>query len=205
MVIETVKKLIVIILILLLPSLFLFAGENWIDFSAGVGVSYEGNLISVMKGLEKFNKDSLDITLDLRNKILFAEADLAGELFITSQGELCFNGTLTAGFTDDLFSVARISLTAGPSFNYRNDGKKGTLIVEGATIENISLAYVFMNSPFTFRATLDFLLGPVLKIGAAYSLPTEYTLASGNLNQLVPNGENWRDGKFSLCFLITLI
>jgi len=199
------RKFLVIIILIVLP-IMVFAETQWFDISVGLSVFRKARDVSTsFEFSDLVDLHAYDYKAEIRNKLLFFEFDMVGSPYITSGGSLEFDGLFLFGFTDDIFDFARISLCVGPDFTYINNGSKAMIIVQGNTIETNSLIDVLSESTYTFRAGIDFLLGPVMKFGVAYTLPTAYSLQAGDLNLLVPNSDNWKDGKISLSVLMTLV
>ncbi|MGP1419294.1 MAG: hypothetical protein ACTTJZ_05760, partial [Sphaerochaetaceae bacterium] len=85
-----------------------------------------------------------------------------------------------------------------------HDGQQGTLIIDGTPVKEISLKQALSKSRFQLRGALDFFLGPVIKLGVACTIPTDFTIESRNLNLLIPNREKISKGKFSITMQMTL-
>ncbi|MDD4082413.1 MAG: hypothetical protein WC162_04935 [Sphaerochaetaceae bacterium] len=199
------RKFLVIIVLIVLPVM-VFAETQWFDISVGLSMFKKVREVSTsFEFSDLVDLDSYDYKAEIRNKLLFFEFDMVGSPSITSNGSFQFEGLFLYGFTDDIFDFARISFCVGPDFTYINDGTKSEIIVQGNVIETNSLIDLLCASTYTFRAGIDFILGPVMKIGLAYTLPTEFSLNSGDLNLLVPSYENLKEGKISLSILMTLV
>jgi len=199
------KKFLVIIILIVLPVM-VFAETQWFDISVGLSMFRNANEVATpLEFNDIIDIDAYDFKAEIRNKLLFFEFDMVGSPYITSAGALQFDGLFLFGFTDDIFNFARISFCVGPDFTYINDGTKSVMIVQGNVIETNSLVDLLSESTYTFRAGIDFLLGNVMKVGVAYTLPTEYSLQSGDLNLLVPNNDNWKEGEISFSILMTLV
>ncbi|MDY4888622.1 MAG: hypothetical protein SO135_02600 [Sphaerochaetaceae bacterium] len=202
------KKLKMVFLVAVISCMLVFAvsqEQDWFDFSVGISFALRDGSLGALKDIKDFSAKDLKFGLEARTKLLFLEFDISGNLSATDKNDLKFSGLMVAGISEDLFGVARLGLCLGPVIDYVHDGQRGTLIIDGSPISEVSFSDALNKSHFHLRGTLDFLLGPVIKLGAAVSVPTDFTLEKHDLNSLLPTKERFADSSFSLVIQMTLI
>ncbi|MDD2231334.1 MAG: hypothetical protein PHO44_00875 [Sphaerochaetaceae bacterium] len=178
---------------------------NWFDLSAGFNFTFRDGALSSLSDIKNITAKDINFGVELRTKMLFLELDASGELGVTESNGLQFSGLLVAGISEDLFGTARLGICLGPVVDYVHDGKKGTLVIDGNSIEAASFTDALNKSHFNIRTTLDFFLGPVIKLGVSFTLPTDFTLETHDMNMLIPNSDNLKEGSFSLVLQMTLV
>ena len=52
---------------------------------------------------------------------------------------------------------------------------------------------------FHHRLMVDILAGPVMSIGAAYMVPTTFSLADGEFGKLIPKRDDLKEGQIAVC------
>ena len=199
------KKLAILLLAAMAVSSLAAGGSyDWFDLSVGINASFKDGALNSLVQMQDFRMDDWNFGMELRTKLLFLEMDMAGELGVIDGNKLSFSGLLLAGISEDLFNAARLGLCIGPVIDYVHDGQQGTLIIDGTPVKEISLKQALSKSRFQLRCALDFFLGPVIKLEVAYTIPTDFTIESRNLNLLVPDREKISEGKFSITMQMTL-
>lgn len=199
------KRFILIVLLIALVSFSAAAEYNWFDLSVGVNASFKDGAFSSLKDFKGSKFNDWDFGLEIRTKLLFLEFDVSGELGLGDNNALVFEGQVFVGCSEDMFDVMRLGVCIGPQLRYVHQGSKGGLILDEEGVPGISLKEALKKSPFFWRVNLDFFLGPVLKVGASYTIETEFSYVTRDLNRLVPSMEELKNGKISLVFQMKLI
>lgn len=196
------KKKIVIVLIafvMLVPS---FAFAQLFDISLGANAQFGQSVLSdegswTGDWSEIGNIDNWSFGGDMRLKVLIFEVDALGS-YSKVGGSDMISGLLTGGLSFDLLNVIRLGVGMGPNVTWNiSDGK----FVIGGTeevgdIEGFGDA--FMQSPMTYRATADFLLGSIM-LGVNYQIPTEFTFNDPQVEALIPS--DWSRGRMGVSLL----
>lgn len=169
-------------------------------FSIGVGanISYSQDTAAVESF--SFNRDNLAVGLELRTNISYFQLDAVGEVSVLNSKTLLLSGILSAGASVEIGSIAKVGITFGPriayvySKNYRDSETEGRSISNGKNfIEAITDGLV------NIRLMLDLYAGPVISVGAAYTIPTNFTISQGNWRDLLPKAKAFESGQISLC------
>ena len=195
---KTFLVLILLISVVLGP---LWAQEIF-SISSGANISYsQDSLASSSTDSDSFlfNKDNLAIGLEVRTNITYFQLDAVGELSVLDSNTLLLSGILSAGASVEIGSIAKIGLTFGPRIAYiysQNSGSKE----EGLAVSNgKNFIEAIKDGPVHVRLMVDFYAGPVISIGVAYTIPTNFTIGQGNWDQLLPSSESFKNGQISLC------
>lgn len=206
--------LICTLLILLFATPCAFA-KNVFSFSVGANISYlNGAFLSKEQdsGDEeetKFSLDNLSIGLESRMNIGPVRLTAVGDLAVVDQTNLLASGILAAGLSCDLFSVVRLGASVGPRISYLYIGYSNSSAEDSnVDTEKISNGKNFLEAlesgKFNIRFTFDVIAGPVLTIGAAYVVQTDFSIASPNWEAFKPQMIAWDKGQISLCVQMLL-
>lgn len=198
------KKLLIVLLVVICSFSLFAASEQVFDFDIGFNASFRDGALSTLRNLEKISLDDLNFGIEVRTKLLFLQVSAAGDFGVTDSRELLFNGLFLFGISEDILGFSRVGFSMGPKVEYVTDGKSVDLIIDGHKIEDSSLFTAFAKSDFNLRFTMDFFLGPVIKIGLAYCVPTEFSLEKGDLNLLIPTKSACVNGNICLGLTMTL-
>lgn len=201
-------------------------------FSVGVGanISYSAEgMVSVdpSEGEEgalsdqkpKFSFDNVAIGLETRMNLSYLQLTAVGELSAVDSNTILASGILAGGLSFDLFSVFRVGVSAGPKISYAytsagsntsnsNPSSSAEGEASGIDLEKTSNGKAFWDAVkdgnFNLRFTLDIIAGPVLTIGAAYVVPTDFSISKENFEALIPDDSSWGKGQVSLCVQMSL-
>lgn len=181
------------------------ADSDVLDFSVGLSCSSkEGWAAEFADPSKRFDWKDLDYGLEVRTKLTIFELDAAGKLGTTEDKSLTFSGLLLAGISEDFLPFLRLGFCFGPQVAYLHDGRSGRLVIDGNPVEG-SPKSALTKSRFHFRGTADFLMGEVIKIGMSVTIPTDYSIASGDLNLAIPSKENLEKASYALVVQMRLI
>jgi len=190
------------------------------SFSVGANISYinpQNNTDSqetsadTKTGFSKLGLDNLSIGIETRMNISNLQFMAVGELTTPNSNTLLASGIITAGLTFDLFSVFRVGASMGPKISYayfKNSTTSTASEESGVDMEKISNGKNFLDAittgSFNLRFNFDIIAGPVLTIGVAYVVPTNFTIDEANYSDLFPIEEVWKNGQVSLCVQMAL-
>ncbi len=189
--------------------------------------SSEGEEGSLSDQTPKFSFDNVSIGLESRVNLSYLQLTAVGELSAADSNTILASGILAGGLSFDLFSVFRIGVSVGPkisyaytaaganasnaySLNQSGSGQSNSSDGEtsGIDLEKTSNGKAFWDAVkdgnFNLRFTLDIIAGPVLTIGAAYVVPTDFSLSKENFEALIPDDSAWSRGQVSLCVQMSL-
>lgn len=170
----------------------------------------------------KFSFDNVSIGLETRVNLSYLQLTAVGELSAVDSNTILASGILAGGLSFDLFSVFRIGVSAGPKISYAytaagsnasnayhsNQSNSSDGETSGIDLEKTSNGKAFWDAVkdgnFNLRFTLDIIAGPVLTIGAAYVVPTDFSLSKENFEALIPDDSAWSRGQVSLCVQMSL-
>lgn len=183
------------------------------------GESGEGEEESLSDQKPKFSFDNVAIGLETRMNLSYLQLTAVGELSAADSNTILASGILAGGLSFDLFSILRVGVSAGPKISYAytaagsnasNSNSAGSAEGEtsGIDLEKTSNGKAFWDAVkdgnFNLRFTLDILAGPVLTIGAAYVVPTDFSISKENFEALIPDDSAWSRGQVSLCVQMSL-
>ncbi len=197
------KKKICIVLVaiaLLVPS---FAFAQLFDISLGATAQFGQNPITEdgwdWASMGKI--ESWSFGGELRLKLTIIEVDVIGlynQYNLAGQTNHVISGMFTGGLAFDLFNFIRLGVGMGPNISWN--------ITQGSFIMGIhqigdfdDFGDGFMNAPMNYRATLDFMLGPVM-LGVNYTVPSAFTFKKLEAKDLAPQ---WDFGRFGASVLIS--
>jgi len=170
----------------------------------------------------KFSFDNVSIGLETRVNLSYLQLTAVGELSAVDSNTILASGILAGGLSFDLFSVFRIGVSAGPKISYAytaagagssnayhsNQSNSSDGETSGIDLEKTSNGKAFWDAVkdgnFNLRFTLDIIAGPVLTIGAAYVVPTDFSISKENFEALIPGDSAWSRGQVSLCVQMSL-
>lgn len=189
-----------IVLILLISAVMAPLCANDI-FSIGFGVSLSYSQDPTEVEPLKFNADNIAIGLEGRLNISYFQLDAVGEISVLDSDTLKLAGILSAGGMVELFDVVKLGVTVGPrmAYLYSNSAKTKT---DDEISNGKSLLEAIKDGPINVRFMLDVLAGPVMSIGFAYTVPTQFTISQGNWDAFVLMHEK---GQVSLSIQMKLI
>lgn len=174
--------------------------------SAGVNLSYSQDSLTPSTGTFEFNPDNIAVGLELRSNITYFQLDAVGEVSVVDSKTLLFSGILSAGASVEILSLAKIGLTFGPRIAYVYTSDAST--IKDESIDKISNGKNFLEAikdgPVHVRLMVDIFAGPVITVGAAYTIPTDFTMGKGNWKELLPNAESFEKGQISFCVQMKL-
>ncbi len=193
------KRSIIIIAVLTILVLPLCALES--AFELGVNLSYNNAEDVTEQGgySGAFNLDRLAIGLEMRGNISNFQTTIAGDITILDTQTLMFSGVFGAGISVDLFKYLKFGITTGPkvSYIYRDEDK--SLSNDGSDEVPDNFFDALYMGKFHHRIMLDILAGPVMSIGVAYTLPTDFSLKEGNWDRIIPGRDDFNEGQIAVC------
>lgn len=200
------KGFIVLILLILVTLTPVCANEIF-SLSTGVNISYLQDMTSLEKF--EFDKKNLAIGLEARSNLTYLQVTAVGEISVLDSDTLKLAGILSAGFSVEVFNFFKLGVTAGPRMAYIYS-KPSSRVKTAQEAEETELSNgkdfieSFKEGPFNIRFMLDIMTGPVMSIGAVYTIPTDFTLEMGNWEALLPSSESIKRGQISLSIQMKL-
>lgn len=170
--------IVLIVLALLVPSV-VFA--QWFDVSLGATAQVTVPNYDNFDFGNVFGKiNNYDFGAELRLKLAVLEIDA-----VATYSPKAFLGTPmhvvqfmpTAGLSFDIANIVRLGVGMGPKMVWS--------FVDGTSLHGMSFGDLFMQSHFWYRATVDFMAGPVL-IGVNYAVPTTFNIKTHQAEGLKP-------------------
>ncbi len=191
------SRTVVLILLIFIVLCPLYAQDI---FSIGVGanISYAQDITDVESFT--FNSDNLAVGLELRTNISYFQLDAVGEVSVINSKTLLLSGILSAGASIELGSIAKVGITFGPRIAYSYTRSSKDAEAEGLSVSNgKDLIEAIKDGLVNIRLMADVYAGPVISVGAAYTIPTNFTISQGNWRELLPNTKALESGQISLC------
>jgi len=145
--------------------------------------------------------DGIAMGAEARLKLNLFRFDLNGEFTVLSPKYLYFNGVATFGVELDIKNAVDVGLGIGPNmmFFFFSNGDTPWYIEPGGGRE-ASIFYAAVHSYFSYRVTLDAIVGPVMRVGLSYTFPTNFNLEYFKLEEINPfKSGNFDNGKLALC------
>jgi len=184
-----------------------------VDLSIGATAQYSDTFDQIKQSIDNDDFDGFtDISnynfgADVRVKFLIAEVDVVGMFgtdTIDSVDYTTISALTTAGISMDLLGLARLGFGMGPRYSVLIDDDGNTKVLDnnGAAVTTENFLDTFVQSPVSYRATLDFNLGSIM-LGVNYTVDSEYTFKNyAEVDKLfsAPFG----DGKLGLSVLFSL-
>lgn len=186
------KKLLSALLIVLLTMTSVYAGVH-----VGATFSYNRDVVVEQAGKKNnlFSTDSISVGLESRIAIRHFVTDLVGEISVVDKETLLLTGVAGIGATLDVEDVFAMSAVIGPQVNYSVSAKGHS---------DRTLVDALATGPFAYRVMLDIIAGPVIRVGAAYEISTEFTLENHDIEKAKLSSDALKEGKLTLCVLMKL-
>jgi len=138
---------------------------------------------------------------EARLKLNLFRMDVNGEFSVLTPKALYFNGVADFGIEVDIKNVVSLGFGLGPNlmFIFFSDGSTPLYMSEDV-VREASIFYAGVHSYFNYRITLDGMVGPVMRLGLAYTFPTHFNLEYLKLEELNPFKKgNIDSGKLAVC------
>ena len=188
--------LIAILTILVLPA---FALES--SLNLGVNLSYNNaEEIAEESGYSGIGLlDRVAIGLEMRGNISNFQTTIAGDINILDTQTMLISGIFGAGISVDLFKYLKFGITTGPKVSYLYKDEVKSVTNDGEEGEPDNFFDALYRGHFHHRIMLDILAGPVISIGVAYTLPTTFSMAAANWEDIIPGRSDFSEGQISVC------
>lgn len=170
-------------------------------FDIGVNLSYNNadEVVDESVYSGTMNLDKIAVGLEMRGNISNFQMTIAGEISILDTQSVMFSGIFGAGISVDLFKYLKFGVTTGPKVTYIYRGKMNSLDNNGDLVEADNFFTAIAKGDFHYRLMFDILAGPVMSIGVAYTIPTDFNMAESQWSELVPSKENMEKGQVAIC------
>jgi hypothetical protein len=172
------------------------------DFNLGATAQYQNDVTDSSFDFDNLTKlENYRFGAEARlNFVLLEVADTAlfGSTFIGTDNAVEFTNHLAAGVYADVADVVRLGLVAGPEFGMKIS-QDGVFNTDDTAFEFFDIV---MKSNFTYKAHADFLVGETLTLSATYTLPTTFNLEDADLTKLIPQGDDWSNGRVGISVLL---
>lgn len=189
----------VVLFLLITVVLCPLCAQEIFSISVGANISYSQDITASSESF-KFSKDNLAVGLELRTNISYFQLDSVGELSVIDSKTLMLSGILSAGASVELGSIAKVGLTLGPRIAYVYSKNSPNPEEETIAVSNgKNFIEALRDGLVNVRLMVDFFAGPVITLGAAYTIPTNFSIGQGNWKELLPNAESFKNGQISLC------
>lgn len=198
------KRVLLVFAILLVSLVPVFSIGS--SFDIGVNVSYNAgdDILDESEIPGDFTMEKLALGLELRANISNFQMSLNGDLTILDPESLLFSGIFGGGFCVDMFKYLKLSATVGPKVNYVYMGDVKSVDDQGKLVNGKNFFKALSEGAFHYRFMVDFLAGPVITMGLAYTIPTCFSVKQGNYSDLIPHREDFKNGQVSLCMQMKL-
>jgi hypothetical protein len=176
------KKRICIVLVVIAMLVPSFAFAQMFDVSLGATSQVLVRDYGSFNFGDTFGKiNNYNFGAELRLKLTLVEIDAVG-LYSPQQvlGGSVIHRVMfmpTAGLSFDIVDVVRLGLGMGPMMSWD--------FQDGHQYPDMSFGDMFMQAPFWYRATVDFLADPVM-IGVSYGVPTTFNIKTHDAKGLKP-------------------
>jgi len=213
------KKRILILLIVLVVAVSGLWAESKKNskyyFSVGVTLSKSdfvehetSSLIDIGLGGDPDKTDGIAMGAEFRLNMGYLRMDVNGEFSVLTPKALYFNGVADLGVSFDIRNAVGIGLGVGPNmmFIFNSNGDTPWYInPDDEDFRQASIFYAWVHSYFNYRITLDAIVGPVMRVGLAYTFPTHFNLELLKIEELNPFKEgNIDSGKLAVCLQMRL-
>lgn len=190
----------VIILVAVLAIIVFPAAALKSSLEVGVNLSYNAaeDVVKESSGSGTSLLDRIAVGLEMRANISNFQIAMTGDISIIDTQSILFAGVFSAGFSVDMFKYLKVGFTTGPkvSYMYSHEDKS----VSGGEVNNgENFLDALYKGHFHHRLMVDILAGPVMSIGAAYMIPTTFSLADGGLGKLIPKRADLKEGQIAVC------
>lgn len=193
------RRFIFLIAILTILAFPVFALQSSLDL--GINLSYN-NAEEVAEESGDSGIPYLDriaIGLEMRANISNFQTTIAGDITILDTQTMLVSGIIGAGISVDLFKYLKFGVTTGPKVSYLYKDAVKNVTNDGETGEPENFFDALYKGYFHHRIMLDILAGPVISIGVAYTLPTTFSLAAGNWEDIIPGRDDFSEGQIAVC------
>ena len=191
----------IVILIAVLTILVFPATALKSSLEVGVNLSYnaaeEPVPESVNSGMPFL--DRIAVGLEMRANVSNFQISLTGDISIIDTQSILFAGVFTAGFSVDMFKYFKLGITTGPKVSYLFTDSGKTVSGEGSINNGDSFFDALYKGIFHHRIMLDVLAGPVISVGAAYTVASSFSLAEPGLGKLLPRRQDLKEGQIAVC------
>lgn len=198
------KRVLLFVAILTIVAFPILAIDSSLDIGINLSYNTGEDVVDESAYSGMFNMDKIALGLELRANISNFQMAVNGDLTILDTESLLFSGIFGAGFCVDMFKYLKVSATLGPKVNYVYSGDVKSVDENGNLVNAESFLNALENGVFYYRFMVDFLVGPVLTMGLAYTIPTIFTIGEGNYSEIIPRRENFSEGQVSLCLQMKL-
>ena len=211
------KRILILLFVMLLAVSGLWAESKTSKyfFSVGVNLSKSDYVYHEESGTEGiFPKDpdktgGVAMGAEFRLNLGYFRLDINGDFSVLDPQFLYFNGMSDVGVTIDIKNVVGIGFGLGPkmTFMFYSDGSTPTYIDvdDDYSTKDASIFYAWVHSHFNYRITLDAIVGPVMRVGLAYTFPTQFNLELFKIAELNPFKKgNIDSGKLAVCLQMRL-
>ncbi|MBO4717667.1 MAG: hypothetical protein J5599_07190 [Spirochaetales bacterium] len=191
-----VFTLIAVLIILVFPLSALKS-----SFDLGINLSYNNadEVVEESGYSGAFDLERIAIGLEMRGHISNFPPTVAGDITILDTQTMLFSGIFGAGISVDLFKYLKFGVTTGPKVSYLYKDEVKSVSNDGEVGEPDNFFDALYTGYFHHRIMLDILAGPVMSIGVAYTLPTTFSLAAGNWEDLIPRRDDFTEGQIAVC------
>lgn len=190
----------IIILVAVLAILVFPAAALKSSLEVGVNLSYNAaeDVVKESSGSGTSLLDRIAVGLEMRANLSNFQIAMTGDISIIDTQSILFAGVFSAGIAVDMFKYMKVGLTTGPrvSYMYSHEDKS----VSGGEVNNgENFLDALYKGHFHHRLMVDILAGPVMSIGAAYMVPTTFSLADGEFGKLIPKRDDLKEGQIAVC------
>jgi len=177
-----------------------FAENSLDDIESRSGSAFD------MIGLGSGNRSNkYAIGGETRMRVYFVNLDVLGEFTFVSRQILYFSGMVNIGAGFDFGNSVGLGFSLGPGVEYLFLNRFARDVMTSAGVAKSTFLDAVRTGNFNYRITFDVLVGAVLRVGLAYTLPTAFTLENFNPADLIPYRNTDSKGKFSLCLQMRII
>ena len=212
------KRVLILLVVMLLTVSGAMAAESKYSkyyFSLGVNLSKSDYVYHGESGTEGiFPKDpdktgGIAMGAEFRLNLGYFRLDINGDFSVLTPQFLYFNGMSDVGVSIDIKDVVGIGFGLGPSmtFMFFSDGRTPIYIDtdDDYSTKEASIFYAWVHSHFNYRITLDAIVGPVMRVGLAYTFPTKFNLELFKIGELNPFKKgNIDSGRLAVCLQMRL-
>ena len=192
------KKL-AFLFILLITAFSLCALESAFDLGVNLSYNKADEVVDESVYSGTLNLDKIAVGLEMRGNISNFQMTIAGDISILDTQSVMFSGIFGAGISVDLFKYLKFGITTGPKVTYIYRGKMNSVDNNGDLVEPDNFFTALSKGDFHYRLMFDILAGPVMSVGVAYTIPTAFSIAEHQWQELVPSRENIEKGQVAIC------
>ncbi|MCF0236981.1 MAG: hypothetical protein HUK24_00145 [Sphaerochaetaceae bacterium] len=198
------KKSFLVVLILTMSLSMAFSTDIF-GLSLGINGSYnQEKLLEDGSEPSILNLDSYSFGFEGRTTINPLLIDAVGEIAILNANEVSLSGILSAGFQTNLFSFFRFGLTLGPKVTYVYEGNLKFIDNEGRKTKSKAFFDALFEGNCYMRFMADIIAGPVMSLGLAYTVPTDFNMKATNFSALLPSAMAFDEGQVTFCIQMKL-